>query len=125
MAHPLGSDTSSQVQGYVAVKKVGVPDFVPDFLIKAGFSRALPKTERIRESRITKRERGIWQRRYWEHLIRDDADLQAHVNYIHFNPVKHGYCIKPVDWPYSSIHLYIRRGWIKSDWAIAIDLDVE
>ncbi|MFM5136948.1 REP-associated tyrosine transposase [Aeromonas rivipollensis] len=94
-------------------------------LIKAGFSRALPKTERIRESRIAKRERGIWQRRYWEHLIRDDLDLQAHVNYIHFNPVKHGYCIKPVDWPYSSIHLYIRRGWIKSDWALDIDLDVE
>ncbi|MGY4109718.1 REP-associated tyrosine transposase, partial [Aeromonas encheleia] len=88
-------------------------------------SRALPKTERIRESRIAKRERGIWQRRYWEHLIRDDLDLQAHVNYIHFNPVKHGYCIKPVDWPYSSIHLYIRRGWIKSDWAVDINLDVE
>jgi len=51
-------------------------------LIKAGFSRNLAKTERIRESRVRKRERGIWQRRYWEHLIRDDKDLQAHVDYM-------------------------------------------
>ncbi|WP_427241400.1 REP-associated tyrosine transposase [Aeromonas salmonicida] len=52
------------------------------------------QTELIQESRLKKRERGIWQRRYWEHLIRDDKDLQAHVDYIHFNPVKHGYCAK-------------------------------
>ena len=90
-------------------------------LIKAGFSRSLAKTERIRESRLRKRERGIWQRRYWEHLIRDDKDLQAHVDYIHFNPVKHGYCAKPVDWSYSSIHRYITAGWITPDWAIDSD----
>ncbi|MGY3917031.1 REP-associated tyrosine transposase [Aeromonas australiensis] len=90
-------------------------------LIKAGFSRGIAKTERIRESRVRKRERGIWQRRYWEHLIRDDKDLQAHVDYIHFNPVKHGYCAKPVDWSYSSIHRYITAGWITPDWAIDCD----
>ena len=90
-------------------------------LIKAGFSRGIAKTERIRESRLRKRERGIWQRRYWEHLIRDDKDLQAHVDYIHFNPVKHGYCAKPVDWPYSSIHRHIAAGWIEPDWAIDSD----
>ena len=60
-------------------------------LIKSGFSRLLPKTERINKSRIRKGERGIWQRRYWEHLIRDDADYEKHVDYIHYNPVKHGY----------------------------------
>ena len=54
-------------------------------LIKAGFSRGLPKTESVRDSRRRKRERGIWQRRYWEHQIRDDADLQAHIDYIHYN----------------------------------------
>ena len=61
--------------------------------------------------------RGIWQRRYWEHLIRDDKDFERHVNYIHFNPVKDGYVSSPVDWSYSSIHRYIRQGIIASDWA--------
>ena len=59
-------------------------------LIKSGFSRGLDAQPRS-ESKIRKREKGIWQRRYWEHAIRDDADLERHVDYIHFNPVKHGY----------------------------------
>ncbi|MEC5205578.1 putative transposase [Vogesella perlucida] len=61
-------------------------------LIKSAFSRSLPKTECIRDSRLAKRERGIWQRRYWEHQIRDEADLQAHVDYLHFNPVNARLC---------------------------------
>ena len=85
-------------------------------LIKASFSRALPKTEAIRDSRQNKRERGIWQRRYWEHQIRDDADLQAHVDYIHYNPVKHGHTRLPIEWPYSSIHRFIARGWLSAEW---------
>jgi len=85
-------------------------------LIKAGFSRGLPKTESIRDSRRRKRERGIWQRRYWEHQIRDDADLQAHVDYIHYNPVKHGCVRLPSEWPYSSIHRFIERGWLSAVW---------
>ncbi|CAG9933128.1 REP-associated tyrosine transposase [Candidatus Nitrotoga arctica] len=56
-------------------------------LIKAGFSRRLAKGEHIRASRQTKRERGIWQRRYWEHQIRDEIDIARHVDYIHYNPV--------------------------------------
>jgi putative transposase len=60
-------------------------------LIKSGFSRALPKTERRSDVRIVAGERGIWQRHYWEHLIRDDADYQRHVDYVHVNPLKHGY----------------------------------
>ena len=59
-------------------------------LIKSGFSRALHKTEHRRSSRIARGERGIWQRRFWEHQIRDDADMTAHIDYIHYNPVKHG-----------------------------------
>ncbi len=85
-------------------------------LIKAAFSLSLPKTEGVSHSRKHKRERGIWQRRYWEHLIRDERDLQLHVDYIHFNPVKHGYVKRAVDWPYSSLHRYVRQGWLPADW---------
>ena len=59
-------------------------------LIKTGFSRRLPAGEPRSPSRIRRGERGIWQRRYWEHAIRDDRDFAAHVDYVHFNPVKHG-----------------------------------
>jgi len=85
-------------------------------LIKSGFSRQLPARERINKSRKSKGERGIWQRRYWEHLIRNDRDYKHHVDYIHFNPVKHGYVERAVDWPYSTIHHFIRRGLLTSDW---------
>ena len=73
-------------------------------LLKAGFSRLIPKTELIRETRKRKAERGIWQRRYWEHLIRDDRDYANHVEYIHNNPVKHGYVKEANEWPFSTIH---------------------
>jgi putative transposase len=73
-------------------------------LIKAGFSRSLAKGEQISRSRQNKGERGIWQRRYWEHMIRDEEDFAQHVDYIHFNPVKHGHVSNPMEWPYSSIH---------------------
>ncbi|WP_288006777.1 REP-associated tyrosine transposase [Acidiphilium sp.] len=62
-------------------------------------------------SRIGKREPGIWQRRFWEHTIRDDADYAAHVDYIHFNPVKHGLVAGVEDWPYSSFHRAVAMGW--------------
>ncbi|MBL8527362.1 MAG: transposase [Burkholderiales bacterium] len=68
-------------------------------LIKAGFSRRLPATEARTPSRLAKRERGIWQRRYWEHLIRDERDFARHVDYIHFNPVKHGLVARAGEWP--------------------------
>ena len=73
-------------------------------LLKAFFSRRLPRGEAITETRKKRGERGIWQRRYWEHLIRDDEDFEAHLGYIYNNPVKHGYVLKPEDWPYSSVH---------------------
>src|ERR1700680_2690533 len=60
-------------------------------LIKGGFSRGLASDARRSASKIGRREKGIWQRRYWEHVIRDDDDLERHIDYIHFNPVKHGY----------------------------------
>ena len=85
-------------------------------LIKTGFSRQIPQGKGRSASRASKGERGIWQRRYWEHCIRDEADFARHVDYIHFNPVKHGHVARAVDWPYSSIHRYIKAGLIDSDW---------
>lgn len=84
--------------------------------IKAVFSRRLVKDEHIRASRQAKRERGIWQRRHWEHQIRDEADLTRHVDYIHYNPVKHGWVSRPVDWPHSTLHGYIERVMVMPDW---------
>lgn len=59
-------------------------------LIKSGFSRAIPASDARSVSMASKREKGLWQRRYWEHVIRDERDMERHINYIHFNPVKHG-----------------------------------
>ncbi|HEV7635185.1 MAG TPA: transposase [Bradyrhizobium sp.] len=84
-------------------------------LIKSGFSRGLDSRERS-ASKFGKREKGIWQRRYWEHAIRDEADLERHVDYIHFNPVKHGPVTRVADWPHSSFHRYVERGLLAADW---------
>lgn len=85
-------------------------------LIKSGFTRGLPAEARRTASKVAKRERGLWQRRYWEHVIRDDADLARHVDYIHFNPVKHGLVSRARDWPHSSFHRYVERGKLPADW---------
>lgn len=85
--------------------------------IKAAFSRSLPAGERRSASRVAKGERGIWQRRYWEHTLRDEDDLRRHVDYIHYNPVRHGHVTRVADWPYSSFHRYVRRGVYPADWA--------
>jgi REP-associated tyrosine transposase len=90
-------------------------------LIKSVFSRELPRGEPIPESRSNKGERGIWQRRYWEHTLRDERDLERHVDYIHFNPVKHGLVGRVRDWPYSSFHRYVRQGVLPEDWAGNMD----
>jgi putative transposase len=86
-------------------------------LIKSTFSHHLPKEEEISPSRLQKGERGIWQRRYWEHTLRDETDFIRHVDYIHFNPVKHGHTTSVKDWPYSSFHRMVRMGAYPNDWA--------
>jgi putative transposase len=58
----------------------------------------------------------MWQRRFWEHQIRDERDFIQHVEYIHYNPVKHGLVAAPRDWPYSSFHRYVRRRVYPADW---------
>ncbi len=60
--------------------------------------------------------KSAWQARFWEHRIRDDLDFERHVDYIHFNPVKHGYVKCVADWPHSSFHRYVREGKLASDW---------
>lgn len=73
-------------------------------LLKGRFSRAVETGERLSPSRAKRRERSLWQRRFWEHLIRDQDNFSRHVDYIHWNPVKHGWVKRVADWPYSSFH---------------------
>jgi putative transposase len=87
-------------------------------LIKGLFSRKQPEGEQRSASRVAKHERGIWQRRFWEHRIRDETDFAAHVDYVHINPVKHGWAKCVRDWPWSSFQRYVRAGVLPIDWAI-------
>ena len=94
-------------------------------LIKQGFSKALPMTEARSPARVARGERGIWQRRFWEHVIRDEADYAAHVDYCHINPVKHGYAKCAAAWPYSTFHHLVARGVYPLDWAGDPTCDME
>jgi putative transposase len=89
--------------------------------IKMGFSKGLPSGEAKSLSRDIRGERGIWQRRYWEHTIRNDVDFSTHMNYIHFNPVKHGLVTHVAAWPYSSFHRAVSKGLYPPDWTIEDD----
>ena len=88
--------------------------------IKTDFSRGLPVTERRSTVRVERGERGIWQRRFWEHQIRDEHSLQRHMDYIHYNPVKHGWTKRPADWPHSSFAHHVARGRYSADWAAPV-----
>jgi putative transposase len=95
----------------------GDSDFASRWMrIKMNFSRGLPASTARSASKVARREKGIWQRRYWEHVIRDDADFERHVDYIHYNPIKHGLVSRVTDWPYSSFHRYVERGILPADW---------
>jgi putative transposase len=91
-------------------------------LIKSRFSRRVARAECVSPSRERKGERGIWQRRYWEHLIRNDDDYAQHIDYIHYNPVKHGHCSRPADWPYSSFARWVEKGVYPQDWAASAEI---
>jgi putative transposase len=67
------------------------------------------------KSRRQRGEAAVWQRRFWEHLIRDENDYYRHLDYIHFNPVKHGHVSRPSDWQWSSIHRYVQMGWYDTE----------
>jgi putative transposase len=98
-------------------------------LIKAGFSKqAKPFLHRenwMNASKISHRETTIWQRRFWEHQIRDEEDFSRHVDYIHWNPVKHGHAAQAKDWPYSTFHRYVRDGVYPENWGISNDIDFD
>jgi putative transposase len=82
--------------------------------VRAAHGLALPANASARR----RHESGLWQRRYWDHRIRDDEDLHRHLDYIHFNPVKHGLVERAVDWPHSSFHSFVERGWLTADWGV-------
>ena len=88
-------------------------------LIKSNFTRwylsSRPRPPRS-ASRLSKQEQAVWQRRYWEHLIRDDRDFGAHLDYIHYNPVKHGLVRAPRDWPHSTFQQWVESGAYQEDW---------
>lgn len=86
-------------------------------LIKARFAKGLPKQEWLSAVRKKRGERGIWQRRFWEHLIRDEADYARHVEYCYINPVKHGLVTCVGDWPYSTFHRDVHGRIFPEDWA--------
>lgn len=92
-------------------------------LIKRAFSTGLLASTARSESKLKKREKGIWQRRFWEHQIRNDSDLERHVNYVHYNPVKHGLVERVRDWPYSSFHRYVETGLVDVDWGAVSNVD--
>ena len=81
-------------------------------LIKTKFSAHFPRVKNLSASKQRRHERGIWQRRFYEHTVRDETDLQRCTDYIHFNPVKHGLCGNVRDWAFSSFHRYVRDGWM-------------
>jgi putative transposase len=87
-------------------------------LIKSYFTRRWPGARDYPTtlSRQSKGERAVWQRRYWEHLIRDEADWRKHVDTIHYNPVKHGLTRAPGLWRYSSFHTFVKQGYYALDW---------
>jgi putative transposase len=85
-------------------------------LIKLRFSKSIPLTEMLSASRKRRRERGIWQRRYWARLLESERDFTAHMDYVHRNPVKHGLVTRVVDWPYSTFHRLVELGVYPVDW---------
>jgi putative transposase len=84
-------------------------------LIKRLFTRAVVSAG-VPVVRRAQGELALWQRRFWEHTIRDDGDFERHVDYIHYNPVRHGLVRRVRDWPYSSFHRYVRLGFLPPDW---------
>jgi putative transposase len=93
--------------------------------IKMAFSKSIEPEEARSLNHIHRGERGIWQCRYWEHTIRDERDYAGHMDYIHFNPVKHGLVTEVTSWPFSSFHRCVEKGIYPEGWAIKSDLNGE
>jgi len=72
--------------------------------------------EWMNDSKLSHRESTIWQKRFWEHQVRDEEEYRAYMDYIHYNPVKHGYAKRALDWPYSTFHRYVKSGIYPEYW---------
>ena len=93
------------------------------FAVKYHFSRSLNiKDKNLSKSKIKKGEKGIWQRRYWEHTILNEKDLYNHLDYIHYNPIKHSHVRNVKDWEYSSFHKFVRLGYYEPKWGCQDDV---
>jgi putative transposase len=119
-AHPFTIDAIVVLPDHLHIVMT-LPEGDADFpnrwqLIKRRFSTAVAATG-IPTAQHRNGEHALWQRRFWEHTIRDEGDFARHVDYIHFNPVKHGLVARVRDWPFSSFHRYVRRGLLPVDWA--------
>jgi putative transposase len=102
-----------------------LPDGDSDFsvrwsVLKRHFSTGIRRVSQD-PARRARRELDVWQRRFWERLIRSPDDWRACVDYVHFNPVKHGYCASPGDWPYSTFHRFAAAGWYPAGWSEGVD----
>jgi putative transposase len=100
------------------------PDYATRWrLIKAQVTQRLGAAYRSPALMTTRRQAkgqgSLWQHRYWEHWLRDDADVQRHLDYLHFNPVKHGLVSRAADWPWSSFHRFVAAGMYPPDWGLA------
>ena len=95
-------------------------------ITKAKFSRCYQSERNISttEPRISKDEKGIWQKRFWEHLIRSQEDFNNHIDYIHYNPVKHGLVDTPREWKQSSFDRYVKLGVYDIDWGESVNRDI-
>ncbi|MHC9512107.1 REP-associated tyrosine transposase [Kangiella sp. M94] len=101
---------------------ITLPDSQYDFsiiwrYIKGEFSRSIKPSQSEINVTQTRSERGIWQRRFWEHKIRGPKDYENHINYCYYNPVKHGYVSNVADWKYSTFHRDVAKGLFPKDWA--------
>jgi putative transposase len=93
-------------------------------LIKSNFSRRFNSANStLTAQQVVRREKNIWQRRFWEHQITDEKELINHVEYIHYNPVKHGYVESVNEWPYSSFHKFVKLQIYEADWGNDVEIN--
>jgi putative transposase len=111
----LPSDDSDFGKRWAMIKRFVTKRCAPELL----------RAALLNDSKRKRNESTVWQRRYWEHMIRDEGDYLRHMDYLHFNPVKHGLvqCVK--DWPYSTFHRYVREGVYPEDWGGVNDNQVD
>ncbi len=109
------------------------PEYIKDYSniikeVKTYFSKNIDEKyisenkKLLSASKLKKNEKGVWQRRFWEHTIRDENDLYRHLDYIHYNPVKHKYVDNVIDWKYSSFHKFVGTGFYDKNWGVTEDV---